>query len=246
MFLVCGSGRSGTSAVARLLHESGITMGHDLIEADESNAEGYFEERAVVDANDAVLNDVGLREWFSTATRAQILEAAHARGEALRAIAGAATLGWKDPRFCWTLEVWLELLPDAPRIIVCLRNPAEVTASTLRYFGLAGEEAERAVAHSWHAGYERLLEIITEYGLDATCIEYSRLHGDKRSTTAALARFVGRKLDASAVRADLRHHESAVPAEAAEMYERVKSLGGARLKATRYGGAHSTSTRARP
>ena len=48
MLLVTGSGRSGTSAVAKLLHHAGFSAGHDLIEADESNADGYFEERAVI------------------------------------------------------------------------------------------------------------------------------------------------------------------------------------------------------
>ncbi|MEX0759409.1 MAG: hypothetical protein WD100_07510 [Tistlia sp.] len=33
--------------MARLLHEAGISVGRDLIEPDEFNAEGYFEERGV-------------------------------------------------------------------------------------------------------------------------------------------------------------------------------------------------------
>ena len=64
MFIVAGSGRSGTSAVTRMLHEAGLTAGHDLIEADDSNAEGYFEERAVVQMNDAILRESGLLKWF--------------------------------------------------------------------------------------------------------------------------------------------------------------------------------------
>jgi hypothetical protein len=37
----------------------GHRRGRDLIEPDEFNAEGYFEERGVVTMNDALLNDVG-------------------------------------------------------------------------------------------------------------------------------------------------------------------------------------------
>ena len=75
MIIICGSGRSGTSAVARLVHESGISVGNDLIEPDEHNAEGYFEERLVVMMNDALLNDVGLHKWFSVASRAEKIAA---------------------------------------------------------------------------------------------------------------------------------------------------------------------------
>ena len=84
MMIIAGSGRSGTSAVAKLLHQSGISVGRDLIEPDEANADGYFEERGVVEANDLILRSAGLIEWFSVATRSQIIEAArpHRRRDA--------------------------------------------------------------------------------------------------------------------------------------------------------------------
>ncbi len=225
MFLICGSGRSGTSAVARLLHEAGITMGLDLIEADESNAEGYFEERTVVELNDVILRDAGLGPWFAMASREVVLEAARLHGEEMGVLAAAATPGWKDPRFSWTLEAWMEVLPERPRVIVCLRSPAEVVASTLRYYGLEGEEATAAVEHTWRCEYERLLEVIGAYGLDAICIEYGELVADPDSAIEPLARFLGRELGGAGVRRDLKHHAAAVPGEFAELYARVAALG---------------------
>lgn len=225
MIIICGSGRSGTSAVARLLHEAGISVGHDLIGADEFNAEGYFEERLVVMMNDALFNDVGLHRWFSVATRQQILDAAHERAAMMREIAAAATPAWKDPRFSWTLEAWMELLPERPRIISCLRSPDEVVASALGYYGLAGDEPTRAVEHTWRTEYERLLEIIDAYGLDATTVEYGELHADPQAAIAPLERFVGRQLDACLVRRDLRHHRGGVPEHLRDVYRRVAALG---------------------
>lgn len=225
MIIITGSGRSGTSAVARLVHEAGLSVGHDLIEADESNAEGYFEERGLIAMNDAILNDVGLNEWFAVASREQILEAARARGDAMRELAESATPAWKDPRFCWTLEAWMELLPERPRVIVCLRSPSEVAASTLKYYGQAGEEAVRHVEHRWLSEYGRLLEIIDEYGLEAITIEFAALHGDPERTVELIARFAGRRLNASAVRRDLRHHAAGIPGQMLDMYERVRALG---------------------
>ena len=225
MFLITGSGRSGTSAVAQLLHEAGLSVGRDLIEPDEHNAEGYFEERMVIMINDAILKAAGVGEWFTTATREQIREAAAEYIDYMREQVKVATPAWKDPRFSWTLEPWLDVLPEPPRIIVCLRSPAEVVASTLRYYAQAGEEAENAVKHVWRTQYERLLEIIGEYGLDATCVEYAELHADPQAAVQPLAQFVGRVLDAQTVRHDLRHHAVPVTDDLAELYERVRKLG---------------------
>ena len=225
MLLICGSGRSGTSAVARLLHEAGLSLGHDLIEADEHNAEGYFEERQLVVINDAILNAAGLGPWFSTATREQVRIGAEPYLEHMRLLAADATPAWKDPRLSWTLEPWLDVLPEPPRVIVCLRSPAEVVASTLRYYAQAGDEAEAAVLHVWRTQYERLLEIIAERGLDAIAVDYGDLHRDPETAVVPLSAFVGRDLDAACVRGDLRHHALEIPAELRELYATVRALG---------------------
>lgn len=225
MFLIAGSGRSGTSAVARLLHEAGLSLGHDLIEADESNAEGYFEERRLVEINDLILRDANLVEWFTYATRQQVLDAARPHLEAMRDLARDATPAWKDPRLSWTLEAWLPVLDAPPRVIVCLRSPEEVVASTMKYYGQAGDEPRRAVLHVWKSQYERLLEVIADYRLDAIAIKYGALHRDPASAVGPLERFVGRALDPSLVRRDLRHHDYAMVPELADLYERVRELG---------------------
>ncbi|HET6615259.1 MAG TPA: hypothetical protein VFH62_05185, partial [Dehalococcoidia bacterium] len=96
MIIVAGSGRSGTSAVARMLHESGMCVGRDLIPPDEGNAEGYYEERAVVQVNDEIVQTAGLGTWFSAASRALILECAAPLADRMRALAAEATAAWKD------------------------------------------------------------------------------------------------------------------------------------------------------
>ena len=227
MFLITGSGRSGTSAVAQLLHESGLSVGHDLIAPDEHNTQGYFEERMLIMINDAILKAAGVGEWFTTATRQQVRDAAKQYADYMRDLVKTATPAWKDPRLSWTLEPWLEMLPERPQIIVCLRSPAEVVASTLTYFAQGGDDAESAVKHVWRVQYERLLEIIAEYGLDAICVEYPALQADPERTAEPLARFVGRALDVRTVRRELRHHAVVVPDDLVELYERVRGLGAA-------------------
>lgn len=224
MIIITGCGRSGTSAVARIIHESGLPVGRDLIEADEGNAEGYFEERPVIALNERILLSVGLHQAFATATRGEVLTAAAPLDAEMRTLAASATPAWKDPRFCWTLEAWLPHFAGRPRVIVCLRSPAEVVASTLRYYGQAGEEPARAVEHTWRSEYERLLEVIASFALDAVAIEYGELHADPRSAVRPLERFLDRPLDVTGVRAHLRHHAAAVPDDLAALYARVRSL----------------------
>jgi hypothetical protein len=232
MIIVTGSGRSGTSAVARILHDSGISVGHDLIEADTGNAEGYFEERRLIELDDAILNAAGMSEWFTIAPREVLLTAAAPRHDEMLALLRGATPAWKDPRFCWTLEAWMELMYEAPRVIVCLRSPTEVVASTLKYYGQTSEEAVRHVELRWIAEYERLLEVIEAYGLDAITIEFDALHNDPQRATAPLGRFlaqepsaIGRRaLDVSGVRQNLRHHIAEIPAAMRELYDRVLCL----------------------
>jgi hypothetical protein len=225
MIIITGSGRSGTSAVARLVHESGLSVGHDLIDADESNAEGYFEERPVITVNDHILGDAAMKQWFAVATREQLLAAARGHEDEMRALIRSATPAWKDPRFCWTLEAWMELMYLKPRLIVCLRSPAEVVASTLKYYGQVSDEARRHVEHRWQAEYERLLEVIEDYALDAITVEYGALHTDPARAVMPVGHWLCRRLDASGVRADLRHHAAPVPGALQPLYERVRALG---------------------
>src|SRR5438067_12472105 len=56
--LVLGSGRSGTSLVAGVLHQSGYFTGHDLLPASPTNPRGFFEDREVNAINEALLERV--------------------------------------------------------------------------------------------------------------------------------------------------------------------------------------------
>jgi hypothetical protein len=188
VIVVTGNGRSGTSAVARVLHESGISMGHDLIGPTEFNARGYYEERALVGLNERILAGCDLRprtdlasrivrrvrrmtatarpESIRTApTREQVLRAAAPYRHELARLAATvpASGGWKDPRLCWTLEAWIPYLPAKPRIIVCLRSPEAVSASVMREHGLIDTgPAELPKEEIWTDKHTRLLDLAVE------------------------------------------------------------------------------------
>jgi hypothetical protein len=237
VLVITGAGRSGTSAVAKLVHAAGMAVGRDLIEADAGNPDGYYEERAVVELNERLLLDAGLGPRFSTASRAQVLDSARPLADAMRALAEDATPAWKDPRFCWTLEAWLPHFAAPPDIVICLRSPAEVVASTLRYYGLADDDAARSVEHLWRCQYERMEEVIGQYALRCATVEYAALHADTATAIEALAAFTGLALDAGNVRRDLRHHAEPVPPRLRDLYERIRGLGSVMPARGRPGGA---------
>lgn len=143
--LVLGMHRSGTSALTRVLNLLGCALPGDLLGANPSNPTGHWESRRALEINDALLHGLG-REWNDLrAMPADWLgsdPAALARGriaEFVRAEAGSAPL-WalKDPRLCLLAPLWIEVLDELGidvRVVVPIRDPAEVAASLSRRDG---------------------------------------------------------------------------------------------------------------
>ena len=130
--LITGFHRSGTSAVARILHSASLDFGDNLLGADPSNPHGHFEDLDVIDAHDAALARCGLT-WKSPTTcpspRPELGEFI-ATFAANRSRTGQP---WaiKDPRLCLFASDWLEHLPDA-KVIVVLRRPGPAIDSLHR------------------------------------------------------------------------------------------------------------------
>jgi hypothetical protein len=225
--IVTGAGRSGTSAVARVLHESGLSMGRDFAAPTEFNPLGYYEELPVMLLNDRIVMESGMAEWGYMPSRAKVLEVAAAHAAEMDELASTPIVaGWKDPRFCITLEAWLPRLPERPKLVVCLRSPLAEIESALRHYGMSEvAEARRATEATWRNWNGRLLEFIGDFSLDATCIEYDRLLDHPEETVGALSEFVGHRLRPELVEGPLRHHRARVPKKFARLYHAVRSLG---------------------
>jgi len=224
--IVTGAGRSGTSAVARVLHESGITMGGELGEASEHNPEGFYEDMGVWWVNEQLLTELGMAGIWQTERwpwRSTVLAAARRYGDEMARLAREAEGGWKDPRFSVTLEAWLPHLPSRPKVVVCLRSPRAYAESAVRIFGLVDRAA---CERQWARHYRRLLDVIRDYELEATCIEYDSLIERPEETVAALAGFAGRPLRAEYVNPPLRHHAHIVPERYVPLYREALALAG--------------------
>ncbi len=139
VIVVLGMHRSGTSVLARAFPTLGIELGDDLMPASPANPRGYWEDRAVVEINEAVLAALG-RSWLSCApiddSGWQSSELARLADEAGKLLASRldrfGIWAFKDPRTCRLLPFWQPIfahlgLEDC--YAISLRNPLAVARS---------------------------------------------------------------------------------------------------------------------
>jgi len=136
--IVLGMHRSGTSATTGTLSFFDAFLGEELIEKNEENPKGFFENRKILDLNKAILehqksdwddylfdfekiktND--FNEWVDQAKNIIISEFKYVNAFII-----------KDPRLCLLLPIWqaaLHALDIAIKIIIPHRSPLEVAHS---------------------------------------------------------------------------------------------------------------------
>ena len=118
---VVGPPRSGTSAVAGLLHHMGVHMGYQLLEANVHNPKGFYEDLDFVDINAKLLNGVEdplIEPRWSDELRSEFTHLVR------RKVAAHELWGVKDPRLCMTfsdLEAELKSAGCELRVITTLR-----------------------------------------------------------------------------------------------------------------------------
>lgn len=144
--IVVGMHRSGTSLVSNILHQSGINMGVDQ----EHNGES----KPFLHVNQEVLRKRGY-DWlsveqdeFSCPYSAEELYGYHLHLNSnylkygylsrLLLFFHGRRWGFKDPRICFTLPMWLKLYPKAVVIFVT-RRPEAVVDSLMRRNKVEGE-----------------------------------------------------------------------------------------------------------
>src|SRR5580704_1678698 len=117
---IIGMHRSGTSMIAKLLHQCGVYLGEEkeMVPATPDNPEGHWEHTGFVNLNDELLGLWGggwdrpprfPADWphHPTCVRAR------AKAKALLdRFDGRPTWGWKDPRGTLTFPFWNDLQPN--------------------------------------------------------------------------------------------------------------------------------------
>jgi hypothetical protein len=193
LIFILGMGRSGTSALARVLSLCGCLLPATLKDPNEANPRGFWEPVDALRLNDEFLFR-HQATYFDPTLRLQG-ELIFAPDETERYIAEicaflrhcpqGAPLVVKDPRITALFDFWLEAARRAGygvKVIVALRNPSEVAAS----LGALIEAPVELWQASW-LKYNLLAELHSRR-LPRVFVEYSNLLGDWRSQVARITR----------------------------------------------------------
>jgi len=156
--IITGMHRSGTSFVAQCLDYLGADFGDPdrFFPADKWNQSGYLENIDIVDLNnravlgekakfdfwmeqpqhrvERIINSFSSRKWkyFFFPGLSGIHHRAMRHADTIQRLAAEYDDKFvKDPRFCLTLKVWLEL-SDIRQIVFCFRDPQSVAGSVRR------------------------------------------------------------------------------------------------------------------
>jgi hypothetical protein len=117
---ILGPHRSGTSLLASAIHTLGVSLGSRLIEHNEDNPKGFFEDEEIVHFNDRLLRRMSLswdsfgfiwEEDFSAEKLKPYYTAAVAMVK--DRFADCSVSGLKDPRFCLLLPFWKRVISEA-------------------------------------------------------------------------------------------------------------------------------------
>ena len=175
--IIVGMHRSGTSLVARLLVHAGLYLGGSWVDENQEAYHFIRANRAMLGEGTVRLHDYGWTapktDGFIQARRGYAEQCARDMSPFFAEREDGQAWGWKDPRNCLTLPVWLSIYPAA-RVLHVLRDGRAVALSLtdrdqldpafgLALWGVHVERAERALdavpaerKHLVH--YEDLLE----------------------------------------------------------------------------------------
>ena len=141
MIIVLGPGRSGTSTVARILHNNlGVSMGRRFRSPDDANPQGYFEDLDFRDLNHTAL-------WKKISMDIQIKHLFDGRQE---------PWGLKDPRICELHSEDSKYIKNA-KFIVAMRQPEQIIQSMMQHYGWSEEQSGQLLMVRLN-GIQRLLE----------------------------------------------------------------------------------------
>lgn len=133
---VIANHRTGSSALAGVLHKLGCNMGYKLLGKTHSNKKGHFEDINFLKHNDSVISD--WKQPFMLANEEQI--------EQYQRLVEIKEKYWelwgiKDPRMCITAKYILPFC-DQPKILTIVRSPNAVIRSFVKRDNLSFEYAK--------------------------------------------------------------------------------------------------------
>ena len=223
---VLGNGRSGTSALARVLSLCGGALPPGLLGATSENPRGFFEPRAVIHLNQAILHHHGSSGYdmaLATHTDGAFGVEQNAAWIAkirdyLGKLPAAPLLVIKEPKTTTVSGMWFEAARQAGfdvAAVIAVRHPEEIIGSLAKRADQQNYvEASPELTCAWWLKYSLLAERDTR-GVPRVFVEYSNLLADWRREVKRISTALAIDLDVKDegevdefLTPDLRHHQT--------------------------------------
>lgn len=176
--IVLGMHRGGTSLLANVLNEAGVTAGpvHALMPGNIWNPRGYWEHVPLVELNERLLARLRC-SWITPPASDDLVAQLATDGDLItnarslvNAMGGAGVPWlWKDPRLCILLPFWRNVL-DNPIFFISLRHPKSIAASLKKRSGLP----ESAALLLWQLYFCSVIRNLSTVS-DTFVVEYEEL-----------------------------------------------------------------------
>ena len=192
IIFVLGMGRSGTSAITRVLSLCGAYLPEPLLGGSESNLPGHWEPVDAININNAFLRRYAA-SWYDPTLRLQgdIAFSAQEKETFIEQICGfiershtSSPLVIKEPRITALAGFWFEAArrtSATAKVVIPIRHPDQIAASLAARDGLSAELS----AVLW-LKYNLLAERSTRE-LPRVFVEYANLLGDWRKEIGRIA-----------------------------------------------------------
>jgi hypothetical protein len=199
--VIVGSGRCGTSMVARMLNLCGLYIGSsdEMGGIDDANPTGYWEHMGLAEISEdiiyhynggAVIPPTLTDGWENDVWLDPLVDKARAIFRGLSA--AGREWGWKDPKSSWILPFWKRLVPDL-KVIVCFRNPIDVVKSYAKFFpehiSMLYDPTGNHGYEIWYCSNRAILSCTDPKERILTC--YDSYFPDYHSVLSPVLRFVG-------------------------------------------------------
>jgi DNA repair exonuclease SbcCD ATPase subunit len=164
VLILTGMHRSGTSVATALLQSSGLHIGRRLIEGNQYNLKGYFENLDFVNFHKTVLQSQEIvPEGWTLQDNIEVGEQYIEQAQQIIAQNAISSIwGWKDPRTTLFLNFWANLLPEAKFLLV-YRSPWEVIDSIYRCGDKAFEEQPELAVKLWLHYNQKMINFYNQY-----------------------------------------------------------------------------------
>jgi hypothetical protein len=177
-----------------MLHKLGVNMGDTLYPPDHGNPRGHFEDIDFMEANTAILRAAG-GEWHNPPSDFQIRVFGAREGQRVIDLINKrndkrSIWGFKDPRTCLTLPLYLPHLAD-PLFVVVDRCCKEVANSLHRRDGIAfhHQHDNEALCEEYKSRLESGLRLVERSAI--LRLQFSNVLNAPQEVASFLARAIG-------------------------------------------------------